>query len=79
MSKNWADMPVSMIYRNIFNKLKAHEQENFRGDVAIRSIAKAHTEKVKDVIDEDMGAYDTEQLTNIVERCVAKYVNLEDD
>lgn len=75
----WKDAPVSRIYQMLFDKLKEREKEKFKGDIAIRSIAKAHTENVKDVIDEDMGKYDTEQLNKIVERCVAKYVKLEDE
>lgn len=77
----WSGLPVSAVYRLVFAKLKQKCEEEgipFKQDKAVRSIAIQHANKVKDLIDEDMTAYDERKLTDIVERCVARYVELEE-
>ena len=76
------DVPVSEIYKGCYESLKRKRLETdgeFSPNVAIHAIARTHTSKVKDVIDENMNEYDEKQLLTIIERCVLKYVNVEDD
>lgn len=77
----WAGKPVSEIYQLVFEKLKKRVEADgrqFRQDEAIRTIAKAHAEQVQDLIDEDMTNYDYKRLVDLVERCIARYVELEE-
>lgn len=77
----WAGKPVSEIYKLAFENVKKRIEERgetFRQDKAIRVLAEMHAENVKDLIDENMTGYDKKQLTNIVERCVARYVTMEE-
>lgn len=76
------EVPVSEIYKGCYENLKKKRLETdgkFSPDIAVRAIARTHTNKVKDVIDENMNEYDEKQLLTLVERCVLKYVNVEDD
>ena len=73
------NVPVSMLYRLCYDKLKEMKGVDFKPVLAVKSIAKSHTQKVKDIIDEDMAEYDEKQLMAIVERCVLKYVKVEAD
>lgn len=77
-----SDMPVSEIYKACYENLKRKRLEidgEFSPNVAVHAIAKTHTGKVKDIIDENMSDYDEKQLMTIIERCVLKYVNVEED
>lgn len=77
----WGGLPVSKIYQLAYDNIKKRIEERgeqFRHDKAIRVLAETHADKLKDLIDEDMSNYDKRQLTNIVERCVAKYIELEE-
>ena len=77
----WAGKPVSEIYKLTFENVKKKLEERgeqFRQDKVIRVLAEMHAENVKDLIDENMTGYDKKQLTNIVERCVARYVTMEE-
>lgn len=77
----WNGKPVSEIYQLVFEKLKQRcemEGVQFRQDRAIRTIATAHTSKVKDLIDENMTDYDERKLADIVERCIARYIEMEE-
>lgn len=77
-----SDVPVSEIYKACYESLKKKRLEidgEFSPNVAVQAIAKTHTGKVKDIIDENMSDYDEKQLMTIIERCVLKYVNVEDD
>lgn len=79
---NINSVPVSTIYKACYESLKKKRLERgdeFSPNVAVRAIAQTHTRKVKDIIDEDMNDYDEKQLLTLVERCVLKYVNVEDD
>lgn len=76
------NVPVSTIYKACYESLKKKRLElgeEFSPNVAVQAIARTHTSKVKDIIDEDMNDYDEKQLLTLVERCVLKYVNVEDD
>lgn len=76
------NVPVSEIYKACYENLKKKRLEtdgDFSPNIAVHAIARTHTGKVKDIIDEDMSDYDEKQLMTIVERCVLKYVNVEDD
>ena len=77
----WGGLPVSKVYQLALDNIRKRIEESgkiYRQDKAIRILAEMHAEKVKDLIDEDMTDYDMKQLTNIVERCVARYVKLEE-
>ena len=77
----WSGLPVSKIYQIVYDSLKMKcEMEGvpFNKEKAVRTIAKTHAGKVEDLIDEDMTEYDERRLTDIVERCVARYVELEE-
>ena len=79
---NITNVPVSTIYKACYESLKKKRLElgkEFSPNVAVHAIARTHTSKVKDIIDEDMNDYDEKQLLTLVERCVLKYVNVEDD
>lgn len=76
------NVPVSEIYKACYESLKKKRLKtdgDFSPNIAVHAIARTHTSKVKDIIDEDMSDYDERQLMTIVERCVLKYVNVEDD
>lgn len=76
------NVPVSEIYKACYENLKKKRLKtdgDFSPNIAVHAIARTHTSKVKDIIDEDMSDYDERQLMTIVERCVLKYVNVEDD
>lgn len=74
-------MPVSKIYKialhNIQRKVE-REGKVFEINKAIRLLAEVHADKLKDLIDENMTSYDKKRLADIVERCVARYIKLED-
>lgn len=77
----WDGLPVSKIYALIFENLeKKCEEEGvaFDRNKAVKIIATTHADKVKDLIDENMTDYDERKLASIVERCVARYVKLEE-
>lgn len=79
--ETWNGLPVSKIYQIVYDSLKMKcEMEGvpFNKEKAVRTIAKTHAGKVKDLIDEDMTEYDEGKLADIVERCVARYLELED-
>ena len=79
---NLTNVPVSTIYKACYEGIKRKRLEHgeeFSPNVAVHAIARTHTSKVKDIIDEDMNDYDEKQLLTLVERCVLKYVNVEDD
>lgn len=78
----WAGMPVSEIYKIAYENIKRRIEERgerFRQDKAIKCLAEMHADKVKDLIDENMTRYDKSKLTAIVERCVAKYIKLDEE
>ena len=78
----WGGKPVSEIYKIAYANIKRRVEERgerFRQDKAIKCLAEMHTEKVKDLIDENMTRYDKSKLSAIVERCVAKYIELEEE
>lgn len=77
----WGGLPVSEIYKLAYNNIKQRAEargERFRQDRAIKCLAMIHADKVKDLIDEDMSQYDKKKLTALIERCVAKYIELEE-
>lgn len=77
----WDGKPVSEIYKLAFEHIKQkvlERGEEFHQDKAIKVLAEVHTSKVKDLIDENMTSYDQRRLTNIVERCVARYIEMEE-
>lgn len=79
---NINNVPVSTIYKACYESLKKKRLElgeGFSPNIAVRAIARTHTRKVKDIIDEDMNDYDEKQLLTLVERCVLKYVDVEND
>ena len=78
----WGGKPVSEIYKIAYDNMKHRIEERgerFRQDKAIKCLAEMHADKVKELIDEDMGRYDKAKLTAIVERCVAKYIKLDEE
>lgn len=78
---NLRDVPVSIIYKACYDGIKERrlaEGKDFSPNIAVQCIARAHTQKVKDIIDEDMNDYDERQLLTIIERCVLKYVDVEE-
>lgn len=77
----WNGLPVSKIYALIFENLKKRCEEEgviFDQNKAVKTIAATHADKVKELIDENMTGYDERKLASIVERCVARYVKLEE-
>lgn len=77
----WGGKPVSEVYRLTFERIRRRVEasgQRFEQDKAVRILAEMHTEHIKDLIDEDMTGYDKRKLTDIVERCVARYVQLEE-
>ena len=79
---NINNVPVITIYKACYENLKKKRLEtdgDFSPNIAVHAIARTHTSKVKDIIDEDMNDSDEKQLLTLVERCVLKYVNVEDD
>lgn len=78
----WGGMPVSEIYKIAYANIKRRVEERgerFRQDKAIKCLAEMHTDKVKDLIDENMGRYDKSRLAAIIERCIAKYIELDEE
>lgn len=78
----WGGMPVSEIYKIAYANIKRRIEERgerFRQDKAIKCLAEMHTDKVKDLIDENMGRYDKSRLSAIIERCIAKYIELDEE
>lgn len=75
------DFPISQAYKDVFNTLKTKmmaEDGEFYPSVAINVMARTNTEKIKDLIDEDMGDYDKKKLKGIIERSIVKYVDIEE-
>ena len=78
----WGGLPVSEVYKIAYENIKKRIEERgekFKRDKAIRILAEMHADKVKDLIDENMTGYDQRKLTAIVERCVARYITLEEE
>lgn len=78
----WGGMTVSEIYKIAYANIKRRVEERgerFRQDKAIKCLAEMHTDKVKDLIDENMGRYDKSKLATIIERCIAKYIELDEE
>lgn len=78
----WGGMAVSEIYKIAYANIKRRVEERgerFRQDKAIKCLAEMHTDKVKDLIDENMGRYDKSKLAAIIERCIAKYIELDEE
>ena len=76
----WGGLPVSRVYQLAYENIKKRIEERgeeFKHDKAVRILAEIHTDKLKDMIDENMTEYDQRKLTAIVERCVARYIKLE--
>lgn len=77
----WGGLPVSKIYQIALDNIRKRIEDSgkvFRQDKAVHILAEMHTDNIKDLIDENMTDYDRRKLMAIVERCVARYITLEE-